>query len=174
MAGRSASMNARLTVYSSLWAMNSLVPSSGSTKTKLTPTPIRGSGPVSSSETTGTPGNSLASPSRITDCAASSAAVTGLRSAFSRTANALAAMSRIARPAWETRPVSASTRAGSIGCTEAARDVVVCVGYKGQCITQGHLRHVKAVIDRLVKDAKVLMAEGRPPMSDSISPRTAA
>jgi hypothetical protein len=69
-----------LTVNSSRPARNSRVPSSGSTRMK--PAGSAEGLVCASSETTGTPGSRRDSPSRMTALAASSAMLTGERSAF--------------------------------------------------------------------------------------------
>ena len=101
--GTPSSTSAILTAYSSRPASNSRVPSSGSTRRKRLPRLLVGRWPVASSEITGRPGRKRAKPSRITRSAASSAAVTGERSAFSRTPRPASGP-----PGWQPRPARRS------------------------------------------------------------------
>src|SRR5436190_1059631 len=115
--GVSFSISAMLTVNSSRPARNSRVPSSGSTMRKRPPSPSTGRLPVASSDTTGTPGMSLASPARMTVSEASSAAVTGEESGLRRWFRSICGTARIAaaaREAISVRPSSSPAISDSV------------------------------------------------------------
>src|SRR5262249_16769027 len=84
------------------------VPSRGSTRTKLSGTHAGHARLAASSDTTEVPGSTRASPSRITASAASSAAVTGERSALVRASRARGPAARMAAAAADAMVVSSS------------------------------------------------------------------
>src|ERR1700720_1549768 len=112
---------ARLTVYSLDPATNSLVPSRGSMSAKTSPS--RDGQIAISSDTTATPGISLAIACNNMACERSSASVTGDRSALIRT---LQAPAGVAAAAAATSAVSFDKRASStIAVSTAGRPTLI-------------------------------------------------
>ena len=103
-------MIAILTVNSALPAINSLVPSSGSTRMKVSGTCVGSTSEAASSDTTATPGNTRARPSRMIASAASSASVTGLESALLRASIPFARTRMIATAACDAIAPRSSSR----------------------------------------------------------------
>ena len=113
--GLPRTISAMLTVYSLSPAMNSRVPSSGSTRKNRSPSVAGAGRAAASSDTTGTSGNRRDSPSRMIFSDASSAAVTGDRFALSRSPSAEAGTDRMAAAACEAISVSSSSSRWSRG-----------------------------------------------------------
>jgi hypothetical protein len=123
--GRPARTSPRLIVNSSRPATNSRVPSTGSTRMNSLPTAPVAARAWASSEMTGTPGSSRATPSMMMASEASSAAVTGDWSALVRVWSALARTARIAAAARDTIVVRSAMRLESEGTLMDRRRVVL-------------------------------------------------